>query len=181
MKLKELMIIVCLVIILFLANIAKADYIYNLQANLTSSNPITIEQEIHYYDLFIISSDSPAQLTFNNYDANLISPYDNGEYSDPYLYLYNNFNVLNYNNFIYEDDDSNEELAEGLYFYIDNVIMTNSLTAMITSYDPDTTGTVDFSIISDKQLHIQNIPEPTSVGLILLGSGISLILGRRLL
>jgi hypothetical protein len=178
MRLQDIIALVGILIVLLLAGTINADYIYDFEAVLTESNPITIEQETHYYDLFYIYSDGPAQLTFNNYDANLTSPYDNGEYSDPYLYLYNNFNVLNYNNFIYEDDDGNEELAEGLYFFLDNVMMTNHMVAMVTSYDPHTTGTVDFSIISDKQLSVQTIPEPEALSLILL-TGCSLLLWKR--
>jgi|TARA_R100000482_G_scaffold7622_1_gene2305 hypothetical protein len=180
MRLQEYLALGGLLIVLLLASTVNADYTYNLQATLTDSFPVTIDQETHYYDLFFISSDGPAELTFNNYDANLITMPGEDYYNDPYLYLYTSFDPLNYDNFIYEDDDGNEDLGDGLYFYLDNVLMNNYLVAMITSYDPDTTGTVDFSIISDKQLSIQNIPEPMSVGLILLG-GISLIVGRRLL
>ena len=178
MRLQEYLALGGLLIVLLLASTVSGDYVYDFEAVLTQSNSVTIEQQTHYYDLFYIYSDGPAELTFNNYDANLISPYDNGEYSDPYLYLYNNFNVLNYNNFIYEDDDGNEELAEGLYFFLDNVIMTNHMVAMVTSYDPLTTGTVDFSIISDKQLYVSTIPEPYTVSMILT-AGALLFLAKR--
>ena len=186
MRLQEILALGGLLIVLLLASTVNGDYIYDFEAVLTESNPVTIEQETHYYDLFYIHSDGPAQLTFNNYNANLISPYDNGEYSDPYLYLYEEQDIIfnSINSFastwvlFAEDDDGNEEIGEGLYFFLDNVMMTNHMVAMVTSYDPHTTGTVDFSIISDKQLSVQTIPEPEALSLILL-TGCSLLLWKR--
>ena len=188
MKLQEILALGGLLIVLLLASTVNGDYIYDFEAVLTESNPVTIEQQTHYYDLFYIYSDGPAELTFNNYDANLISPYDNGEYSDPYLYLYQEQNTLfsSINSFastyvlFAEDDDGNEDVAEGLYFFLDNVMMTNHMVAMITSYDPNTTGTVDFSIISDKQLSVQTIPEPQALSLIFIGAGSLLLIKRKL-
>ena len=166
------------------ASIALSDYIYDLQATLTSNSTIAIDQEPHFYEMFYIYADGEATLTFDNYNANLISPYDNGEYSDPYLYLYivDNFTFPSLNAFsksyvlLTEDDDGNEEIAEGLYFYLSDITFTNEIVAMITSYDPMTTGTVDFNIYSDAELSI--IPEPYAVGLTLLG-GITLIVARK--
>ena len=189
MRLQEILALGGLIIVLLLASTVRGDlYEYDLEALLTESNPVTIDQQTHYYDLFYIYSDGPAELTFDNYNANLISPYDNGEYSDPYLYLYEEQNILfsSINSFastyvlFAEDDDGNESVAEGLYFYLDNVIMTNHIVAMVTSYDPNTTGTVDFSIISDKQLSIQTIPEPQAVSLILIGGSALLLIKRKL-
>jgi hypothetical protein len=188
MRLQEYLALGGLLIVLLLASTVSGDYVYDFEAVLTQSNSVTIEQQTHYYDLFYIYSDGPAELTFNNYDANLISPYDNGEYSDPYLYLYQQQNTLfsSINSFpstyvlFAEDDDSNEDVAEGLYFFLDNVMMTNHIVAMVTSYDPLTTGTVDFSIISDKQLYVSTIPEPQAVSMILTGGALLLLIKRKL-
>lgn len=186
MKLKEIISLIGILIVLFLASTVNGDYIYDFEAVLTESNPITIEQETHYYDLFYIHSDGPAQLTFNNYDASLISPYDNGEYSDPYLYLYQEQSI-SFNNIdsfastwilFAEDDDGNEHIGEGLYFFLDNIMMTNHIVAMVTSYDPETTGVVDFSISSNRELNIHTIPEPAAISL-LFTAGFLLILLRR--
>jgi hypothetical protein len=47
---------------------------------------------------------------------------------------------------------------------------------MVTSYEPMTTGTVDFTIESDTALTV--IPEPVAVGLIFVG-GVTLLLTRK--
>jgi hypothetical protein len=166
------------------ASIALSDYIYDLQATLTSNAVITIDQEPHFYEMFYIYTDGEATLTFDNYDANLISPYNNGEYSDPYLYLYivDNFTFPSLNAFsksyvlLTEDDDGNEDIGEGLYFYLSDITFTNEIVAMVTSYDPMTTGTVDFNVYSDNELTV--VPEPVAVGLALVG-GTTLFLARK--
>jgi len=163
---------------------AYADYIYDLTATLSPSSMVTIEQQPHFYQMYHLVADGEATVTFTNYDADLVSPTDQGEYSDPYLYLYilEELNFGNINSFsrayvLYdEDDDGNEDVAEGLYFYLPDVIFTNELVAMVTSYEPMTTGTVDFTIESDTALTV--IPEPVAVGLILTG-GFTLLLARK--
>jgi hypothetical protein len=134
--------------------------------------------------MYHLVADGEATVTFTNYDADLVSPTDQGEYSDPYLYLYilEELDFSNINSFsrayvLYdEDDDGNEDVAEGLYFYLADVIFTNELVAMVTSYEPMTTGTVDFTIASDTALTV--IPEPVAVGLIFVG-GVTLLLTRK--
>ena len=163
---------------------AYADYIYDLTATLSPSSTVSIEQQPHFYQMYHLVADGEATVTFTNYDADLISPTDNGEYSDPYLYLYilEELDFSNINSFsrayvLYdEDDDGNEDVAEGLYFYLPDVTFTNELVAMVTSYEPMTTGTVDFTIESDTALTV--IPEPVAVGLILVG-GATLLLARK--
>ena len=163
---------------------AYADYIYDLTATLSPSSTVSIEQQPHFYQMYHLVADGEATVTFTNYDADLVSPTDNGEYSDPYLYLYilEELDFSNINSFsrayvLYdEDDDGNEDVAEGLYFYLPDVTFTNELVAMVTSYEPMTTGTVDFTIASDTALTV--IPEPMAVGLVLLG-GATLILARK--
>ena len=184
----EVIWIVLIFIVLLLAASLKSEadlYEYDLQAILTESNSIIIDNEdIHYYDLFYIYSDGPAELTFNNYNADLISPYYERYYSDPYLYLYEEQNTI-FNDIdsftstwvlFAEDDDGNENSPEGLYFYLDDVEMHNQLVAVVSSYDPYVVGTVDFTVTSDQPLSI--IPEPQAIGLILLG-GASLLIAKR--
>jgi hypothetical protein len=145
---------------------------------------VTIEQQPHFYQMYHLVADGEATVTFTNYDADLVSPTDQGEYSDPYLYLYilEELDFSNINSFsrayvLYdEDDDGNEDVAEGLYFYLPDVTFTNELVAMVTSYEPMTTGTVDFTIESDTALTV--IPEPVAVGLIFVG-GVTLLLTRK--
>jgi len=161
-----------------------AEYIYDLTATLSSNSTVSIEQQPHYYEMYHLVADGEATVNFINYDADLVSPYDNGQYSDPYLYLYileeldfGSINSFSRSYVLYdEDDDGNEDVAEGLYFYLPNVTFTNELVAMVTSYEPMTTGTVDFKIESDKALTI--IPEPVAVGLILTG-GFTLLIARK--
>ena len=184
----EVIWIVLIFIVLLLAASLKSEadlYEYDLQAILTESNSIIIDNEdIHYYDLFYIYSDGPAELTFNNYNADLISPYYERYYSDPYLYLYEEQNTI-FNDIdsftstwvlFAEDDDGNENSPEGLYFYLDDVEMHNQLVAVVSSYDPYVVGTVDFTVTSNQPLSI--IPEPQAIGLILLG-GASLLIAKR--
>ena len=169
---------------LIAAAIVHADYIYDLTATLNPNSMVTIDQQPHFYEMYHLVADGEATVTFNNYDADLISPTDNGEYSDPYLYLYilEELDFSNINSFsrayvLYdEDDDGNEDVDEGLYFYLPDVTFTNELVAMVTSYEPMTTGTVDFTIESDTPLTV--IPEPYAVGFVLVG-GATLLLTRN--
>jgi hypothetical protein len=173
-----------ILLLCFMCCAAYADYIYDLTATLSPSSMVTIEQQPHFYQMYHLVADGEATVTFTNYDADLVSPTDQGEYSDPYLYLYilEELDFSNINSFsrayvLYdEDDDGNEDVAEGLYFYLADVIFTNELVAMVTSYEPMTTGTVDFTIESDTALTV--IPEPVAVGLIFVG-GVTLLLTRK--
>tara|TARA_B100000519_G_C14242150_1_gene437851 strand:+ start:1369 stop:1926 length:558 start_codon:yes stop_codon:yes gene_type:complete len=184
MRLQEILALGGLIIVLLLATTVKADIIYDYTANLLEDNIVTIEQQTHYYDIFYISALGEATVTFNNYNANLSSNNSNYDYNDPYLYLYiaeqKTFNGLEQFTASYildeEDDDGNYEVDEGLYFYLPNYTFNNELVAMVTSYDPEVTGTVDFTITSDKPLTV--IPEPQALGLILL-TGAGLLLGRK--
>jgi hypothetical protein len=63
-----------------------------------------------------------------------------------------------------------------LFFYLPNFTFTNEVLAMVTSYDPEQTGTVNFNITSDTPLTV--IPEPQSIGLICL-TGLGLLLCRK--
>ena len=178
MRLQEYLALGGLIVVLLLASMVNADIVYDFEAVLSDHNSVTIDQETHYYDMFYITALGEATITFYNYDANL------GQYDDPYLYLYleeeKTFNGLEQFNASYyladEDDDGNEEEAEGLFFYLPNFTFTNEVLAMVTSYDPEQTGTVNFTISSDKPLTV--IPEPQAVGLILVG-GLSLLLARK--
>ncbi len=186
----EVIWIILIFIVLFLAASLKSEadlYVYDLQATLTESNSIIIDNEdIHYYNLFYIYSDGPAELTFNNYDADLTSPYYARYYSDPYLYLYKEQNTI-FNDvdsfsstwiLFAEDDDGNENSPEGLYFYLDSIMMTNHIVAMVTSYDPEATGTIDFTISSDSLLTVSSIPEPLTTSLIFTAGTLIIILRR---
>ena len=167
-----------------LCGVAKADIIYDYTANLLEDNIVTIDQETHYYDIFYISALGEATVTFNNYNANLGSNNSDYDYNDPYLYLYvaeeKSFNGLEQFTASYsleaEDDDGNENSPEGLYFYLPDFQFNNELVAMITSYDPEVTGTVDFTITSDVPLTV--IPEQQAIALIAL-TGAGLLLGRK--
>ena len=74
------------------------------------------------------------------------------------------------------DDDGNEELEDGLFFYLEDVEFSNELVAVITSYDPESVGTVDFKIYSDAPLTV--VPEPATVLLVGLAGG-ALLLSRK--
>jgi hypothetical protein len=173
-----------ILLLCFMCCAAYADYIYDLTATLSTNSMVTIEQQPHFYQMYHLVADGEATVTFANYDADLVSPTDQGEYSDPYLYLYllEELDFSNINSFsrayvLYdEDDDGNEGVGEDLYFYLADVTFTNELVAMVTSYEPMTTGTVDFTIESDTSLTV--IPEPVAVGFILVG-GFTLLLTRK--
>ena len=155
--------------------VAQADLVYDLRAELEDEY-IYIDNEKHYYDIFFISSAGPTTITLNNYAANLGSDNSSYDYNDPYLYLLTSFQQ-SVDNYIYEDDDGNSDIDEGLYFYLSNVTFTNNIIAVITSYDPEVKGTVDFNITSDNQLMI--IPEPQAISLIASGGILLLILKRK--
>ena len=168
-----------------LCGVAKADlYVYDIEATLTENNVTYVNQEPFYYDIFHIQTDGYATLAFDNYDANLGSSNPDFDYNDPYLYIYTIEQVAFDGfkggsvqlKFLNEDDDSNEDSPEGLYFYLDDVLMNNQLVAVVSSYDPYVVGTVDFTVTSDKALSI--IPEPLAFSLIGVG-GISLLILRR--
>jgi len=163
---------------------AYADYEYDLTATLSEGNYFFEEQEKFHYDVFRLYTDGAATVTFGNYDANLVSYSDEYSYDDPYLYLYSIENrVFDGTSGFAEvytlqasDDDGNYELDDGLFFYLADVEFSNELVAVITSYDPESVGTVDFKIYSDAPLTV--VPEPATVLLVGLAGG-ALILARK--
>lgn len=173
------------VLLIMLASITRADlYVYDLEATLTESNVTYVDQEPFYYDMFHIQTDGYATLAFDNYNADLGSTNPDFDYNDPYLYLYTieepafvGFGSGSVQLTLFdEDDDSNEDSPEGLYFYLDNVLIHNQLVAIVSSYDPYVIGTVDFTVTSNQPLSI--IPEPQAIGLIVLG-GVGLLIAKR--
>ena len=174
-----------LLALLALCGSAFADYEYDLTATLSEGNYFFEEQEKFHYDVFRIYADGAATVTFDNYDANLFSYQDEINYDDPFLYLYSIENRVfdGVSGFaeVYtlqaSDDDGNYELEDGLFFYLADVAFTNELVAVITSYDPESVGTVDFKIFSDAELTI--VPEPAAVGLVGLAGGILMLSRKR--
>lgn len=164
---------------------AFADYEYDLTATLSEGNYFFEDQEKFHYDVFRIYTDGEATVTFDNYDADLFSYQDEYDYNDPFLYLYSIENrVFDGTSGFAEvytlqasDDDGNYELEDGLFFYLEDVAFTNELVAVITSYDPESVGTVDFKIFSDAELTI--VPEPAAVGLVGLAGGILMLSRKR--
>ena len=164
---------------------AYADYEYDLTATLSEESYFFQEQEKFHYDVFRIYTDGDATVTFDNYDADLFSYQDEYDYNDPYLYLYSIENRMfdGTSGFaeVYtlqaSDDDGNEELEDGLFFYLEDVEFSNELVAVITSYDPESLGTVDFKIYSDAELTV--VPEPAAIGMVGLAGGLLLLARNR--
>jgi len=164
---------------------AYADYEYDLTATLSEGNYFFDEQEKFHYDVFRIYTDGDATVTFDNYDADLFSYQDEYDYNDPYLYLYSIENrVFDGTSGFAEvytlqasDDDGNYELDDGLFFYLEDVEFSNELVAVITSYDPESVGTVDFKIYSDAPLTV--VPEPATVLLVGLAGGMLMLTRKR--
>lgn len=164
---------------------AYADYEYDLTATLSEENYFFDEQEKFHYDVFRIYAEGDATVTFDNYDADLFSYQDETNYDDPFLYLYSIENrVFDGTSGFAEvytlqasDDDGNEELEDGLFFYLANVEFSNELVAVITSYDPESVGTVDFKIYSDAPLTV--VPEPATILLVGLAGGALLLTRKR--
>ena len=162
-----------------------SEYIYDLQANLSEGNYFFEEQEKFHYDVFRIYTDGEATVTFDNYDADLFSYQDEYDYNDPYLYLYSIENrVFDGTSGFAEvytlqasDDDGNEELEDGLFFYLADVEFSNELVAVITSYDPESVGTVDFKIYSNAPLTV--VPEPATILLVGLAGGMLMLTRKR--
>lgn len=163
---------------------AYADFEYDLTATLSEGNYFFEEQEKFHYDVFRIYAEGSATVTFENYDADLFSYQDEYNYDDPYLYLYSienrAFDGVSGFAEVYtlqaSDDDGNYELEDGLFFYLEDIAFTNELVAIITSYDPESVGTVDFKIYSDTELTV--VPEPTVMSLTFL-SGLGIFLTKR--
>lgn len=163
---------------------AYADYEYDLTATLSEGNYFFEDQEKFHYDVFRIYTDGEATVTFDNYDADLFSYQNEYNYNDPYLYLYSIENrVFDGTSGFAEvytlqasDDDGNEELEDGLFFYLADVEFSNELVAVITSYDPESVGTVDFKIYSDAPLTV--VPEPATMGLVGLAGGLLLLVRK---
>ena len=164
---------------------AYADYEYDLTATLSEGNYFFEDQEKFHYDVFRIYADGEATVTFDNYDADLFSYQDEYDYNDPFLYLYSIENrVFDGTSGFAEvytlqasDDDGNEELEDGLFFYLADVEFSNELVAVITSYDPESVGTVDFKIYSDAPLTV--VPEPATVLLVGLAGGMLMLTRKR--
>ena len=165
--------------------LAYADYEYDLTATLSEGNYFFEEQEKFHYDVFRIYADGDATITFDNYDANLVSYSDEYSYDDPYLYVYSIENrVFDGTSGFAEvytlqasDDDGNYELDDGLFFYLEDVEFSNELVAVITSYDPESVGTVDFKIYSDVPLTV--VPEPATILLAGLAGGMLMLTRKR--
>ena len=172
-------------LMLGIGTLAYADYEYDLTATLSEGNYFFEEQDKFYYDVFRIHTDGEATITFDNYDADLFSYQDETNYNDPYLYLYSIENRMfdGTSGFaeVYtlqaSDDDGNYELDDGLFFYLADVEFSNELVAVITSYDPESVGTVDFKIYSDAPLIV--VPEPATVLLVGLAGGMLLLTRKR--
>lgn len=172
-------------LMLGIGTLAYADYEYDLTATLSEGNYFFEEQEKFHYDVFRIYTDGEATITFDNYDANLVSYSDEYSYNDPYLYLYSIENrVFDGTSGFAEvytlqasDDDGNYELDDGLFFYLADVEFSNELVAVITSYDPESVGTVDFKIYSDAPLTV--VPEPATMLLVGLAGGMLLLTRKR--
>lgn len=164
---------------------AYADYEYDLTATLSEGNYFFDEQEKFHYDVFRIYADGDATVTFDNYDADLFSYQDEYDYNDPFLYLYSIENrVFDGTSGFAEvytlqasDDDGNYEIGDGLFFYLADVEFSNELVAVITSYDPESVGTVDFKIYSDAPLTV--VPEPATALLVGLAGGMLLLTRKR--
>ena len=164
---------------------AYADYEYDLTATLSEGNYFFNEQEKFHYDVFRIYAEGEATVTFDNYDADLFSYQDEYDYNDPFLYLYSiESRVFDGTSGFAEvytlqasDDDGNYELEDGLFFYLADVEFSNELVAVITSYDPESVGTVDFKIYSDAPLTV--VPEPATVLLVGLAGGALLLTRKR--
>ena len=164
---------------------AYADYEYDLTATLSEGNYFFEDQQKFHYDVFRIYAEGDATVTFDNYDAELVSYSDEYSYDDPYLYLYSIENrVFDGTSGFAEvytlqasDDDGNYELDDGLFFYLADVEFSNELVAVITSYDPESVGTVDFKIYSDAPLTV--VPEPATVLLVGLAGGMLLLARKR--
>lgn len=164
---------------------AYADYEYDLTATLSEGNYFFEDQQKFHYDVFRIYAEGEATVTFDNYDADLFSYQDETNYDDPFLYLYSIENrVFDGTSGFAEvytlqasDDDGNYELDDGLFFYLADVEFSNELVAVITSYDPESVGTVDFKIYSDAPLTV--VPEPATVLLVGLAGGALLLTRKR--
>ena len=164
---------------------AYADYEYDLTATLSEGNYFFNEQEKFHYDVFRIYAEGEATVTFDNYDADLFSYQDEYDYNDPFLYLYSiESRVFDGTSGFAEvytlqasDDDGNYELEDGLFFYLEDVEFSNELVAVITSYDPESVGTVDFKIYSDAPLTV--VPEPATVLLVGLAGGMLMLTRKR--
>ena len=164
---------------------AYADYEYDLTATLSEGNYFFEDQEKFHYDVFRIYTEGDATVTFDNYDADLFSYQDEYDYNDPFLYLYSIENrVFDGTSGFAEvytlqasDDDGNEELEDGLFFYLADIEFSNELVAVITSYDPESVGTVDFKIYSDAPLTV--VPEPATVLLVGLAGGMLMLTRKR--
>jgi hypothetical protein len=164
---------------------AYADYEYDLTATLSEENYFFEDQQKFHYDVFRIYAEGEATVTFDNYDANLVSYSDEYSYDDPYLYLYSIENrVFDGTSGFAEvytlqasDDDGNYELDDGLFFYLADVKFSNELVAVITSYDPESVGTVDFKIYSDAPLTV--VPEPATILLVGLAGGMLMLTRKR--
>jgi len=164
---------------------AYADYEYDLTATLSEGNYFFEDQQKFHYDVFRIYAEGEATVTFDNYDANLVSYSDEYSYDDPYLYVYSIENrVFDGTSGFAEvytlqasDDDGNYELDDGLFFYLADVEFSNELVAVITSYDPESVGTVDFKIYSDAPLTV--VPEPATMLLVGLAGGMLLLTRKR--
>jgi hypothetical protein len=174
---KTITTLLCLLLVLILGScVAQADLVYNLRASLEDEY-IYIDNEKFYYDIFYISTPNYATVTFDNYAANLGSSNEDYDYNDPYLYLLTSFQQ-SVDNAIYEDDDGNEDIEEGLFFYLADITFTNNMIGLVTSYDPEVKGTVDFRITSNNPLAI--IPEPLAISLIGSAGMILLLIKRKL-
>ena len=162
----------------FFCSAAWADFVYEYQANITDDLQFELDGGTYYYEAYQVTAQSSGSLSIINNAANL------QPYNDPYVYVYAGPTVTDFENWIYEDDDGHpEQLGEGLFFYLPNVQYqaASPFIILISTYDEEATGTVDFEITSANALSINSIPEPQAIGLIMTAGAVLLLLKRKLI
>lgn len=175
---KEKMMKLFLTILLFLGVQTQAD-LFSVTQSLEIDSESTFYREGDYlfgYKVIEFKTGETELLTFESENSDLFASF--GEQSwqsdDPYLYIYEGeFDPSDPEGWLYEDDDGGEDLD----FYLEADLSPNTIySAVITTYNPQEFGTVDVTITGDD---FMIIPEPASMLLIGLGSGLLLITRKR--
>lgn len=127
------------------------------------------------YKVIELQTGNSELYSFSSSNIDLITTIQGQEIQtdDPYIYIYEDFDPSDPEGWLYADDDGGYDLD----FYLEAELQPNSIySVVITTYNPEEYGSLDVTITGED---FTIIPEPASMLLVGLGSGLVLLMRKR--